>query len=194
MQNKKLSGFLQKKDEEIKLSAKLSVKALIFTWISIPGGIIIVFVLVYLPTMIRTLVSSLFKNTVMEALGIGSHEKIDIMQYMFGSIPDIVLFLLMIPFVLLILVWFVWCLMMTERFKNNSLAITNFRVIGKAGNEILDSPLNEVNNVFIEQSMWGKLLNFGSIVVSTKCKSLTFKNIDNPKMIYNELLSIAEKN
>lgn len=95
-------------------------------------------------------------------------------------------------FTVLVLAWLALCLILTKRYFSNSLAITNFRVIGKVGDETLESPLDEVKNVFIEQSIWGKLLDFGAIVVSTKQKSLTFKDIDDPERIYSELLSHAE--
>ena len=95
-------------------------------------------------------------------------------------------------FTVLVLAWLALCLILTKRYFSNSPAITNFRVIGKVGDETFESPLDEVKNVFIEQSIWGKLLNFGAIVVSTKQKSLTFKDIDGPERIYSELLSHAE--
>ena len=186
------NGITLKKDEEIKNKAVPSLRGLIFAWVSIPAGATLLFLVAYLPVIIRFAVSSAFKRVVMSALGVSDSADVSISDYIFRNIPDFVYgFFRFIAFVV-VSAWLIWCLVMTWRCMRNSLAITNFRVIGKAGSETLDSPLNEVKNVFIEQSLWGKLFNFGSIVVLTKRKSVTFRNISDPQTIYNLLITQAE--
>lgn len=185
-------GITLKKDEVIETTAALSTRCLIFTWASIPCGLLLFWIVVYLPNIIRMALSSAFKSAVMHALGADNSASIDIGDYIFRNVPDFLMGVFGFTLFLLIAAWLIWCLVMTWHHTRNSLTITNFRVIGKAGDEEMDSPLNEIKNVFIEQSLWGKLLNFGSIVVSTKRRSLTFRNIDDPERIYNELLAHAE--
>ena len=45
---------------------------------------------------------------------------------------------------------------------------------------------------FVERSLWGKLLGYGSLVVHTKHKTLTFRNIRRPKELHRILISYAE--
>ena len=185
-------GITLKKDEVIETEASPSLKGLLFSWLTIPCGILIIWLLVYLPVLIRLAISSAFKSAVMSALGVGDFSEVSISDYIFRNIPDFIYGFLKFILFVLISAWLIWCLVMTWRCMRNSLAITNFRVIGKAGAETLDSPLDEVKNVFIEQSLWGRLFNFGSIVVSTKRNSVTFRNISDPESVYNLLMRQAE--
>lgn len=190
-ENKEFNGIPLKLGEIVEKEARTTIRGLIFTWFSIPGGMLIYFLIVYAPILLKSMFSSAFKQEIMSAMGLQTPESIDITEYIFRNIPDFLMVLISIPIVLLVIVWFCWCLVMTSRHFKYSLAITNFRVIGKAGSEVLDSPLNEVKNVFIEQSIWGKMLKFGSIVVSTKSKSVTFKNIHEPYELYRMIMSHA---
>ena len=191
-ENREFNGIPLKAGELIEKEAKTTVRGLIFTWISIPGGMLIYLLIVYAPVLLRSSFSSSFKKEIMSVMGLESSESINITDYIFRNIPDFILFLIAIPVALLVAAWLGWCLVMTSRHFKYSLAITNFRVIGKAGDDVLDSPLGEVKNVFIEQSIWGKMLKFGSIVVSTKSKSVTFKNIHEPHELYRKIMSHAE--
>lgn len=186
-------GIILKKGEIIEREAKTTIPGLIFTWVSIPGGFFLYWLIVYFPVWVKSTVSSAFKQEMMEAMGLESSHKISLTDYIFRNIeiPEFLVFLIKIPFVMLIIAWLIWCLVMTSRHFKYSLAVTNFRVIGKAGSEMLDSPLNEIKNVFVEQSIWGKLLKYGSVVVSTKSKSVTFKNIHDPYELYRLLMSYA---
>jgi len=185
-------GIPLKKDEVIEAKAKASYKGLLFAWASIPAGALLIWLVFYLPTLIRLAASSAFKAAVISALGIEKPSEISVTDYIFRNIPDFVRGFLGFVIFVLVSAWLVWCLVMTAHCTRNSLAITNFRVIGKAGAETLDSPLDEVKNVFIEQSLWGKLFNFGSVVVSTKRKSVTFRNISEPRIIHSLLMKQAE--
>ncbi len=186
-------GIILKKDEVIEREAKTTIPGLIFTWVSIPGGFFLYWLIVYFPVWVKSTLSSAFKREMMEAIGLESGQKINLTDYIFRNIeiPEFLVFLIKIPFIMLIIAWLIWCLVMTSRHFKYSLAVTNLRVIGKSGAEMFDSPLNEIKNVYIEQSIWGKMLNFGDIVVSSKKGSMTFKNIHDPHPLHKLIMSYA---
>jgi len=167
-------GIYLKADEEIVMRSGTSLTALVITWVSIPALLAII----YVPAIITNIVRSLFFNAAFGDL--------------FGGIPTAVKVIVSIPIVILAIIWFFLCLTLTYRHFNYHLAITDSRVIGKAGAEELNSPLNEIVNVFIERSIWGKLLNYGAVTVQTKKKTLTFYNVESPEVYYDKIMSYAE--
>ncbi len=187
-----------KDGESVTLESKPSKTGLIITWVSIPGLFFIIFLLVYLPQLIRVMFSQAVKEAVMSSLGVESMQEVNVMKYVsdqiWGHIPKLLIVLGMIPFILLILAWLGWCIVMTFRYFRYSVAVTDSRVIGNAAGEILDAKLTDIINVFIEQSLFGKIFNYGNITISSKGKSLTFQNIHNPKVMYRLLKSYAERN
>ena len=198
-----ISGIHLKDGEEAVAVTKPSTMGLVATWLSVPVFIFLYFCFFYLPTIIKKSVSSSIKGAVNDAIGSmeSSGEKYienttdGIVGNIFGNALDGVfsffkgLFIVML--VVLVLVWIGICIVMTFRYFRYSLALTNLRVVGKANDDFMDSPLDEVINVHIEQSLWGKLFKYGSVTVRTKKKTLTFKNIDNPKIIYDKIMNIA---
>jgi uncharacterized membrane protein YdbT with pleckstrin-like domain len=70
--------------------------------------------------------------------------------------------LLLLPFVSLLRDYLIW--------SHRQFIVTNWRVIQIAGifnKEVSDSSLEKVNDVRLEQSFWGRLLNFGNIEILT---------------------------
>jgi uncharacterized membrane protein YdbT with pleckstrin-like domain len=70
--------------------------------------------------------------------------------------------LLLLPFVSLIRDYLIW--------NNRQFIVTNWRVIQISGvfnKEVSDSSLEKVNDVRLEQSFWGRLLNYGNIEILT---------------------------
>jgi len=56
------------------------------------------------------------------------------------------------------------------RYFNMDVAITNKRVIGKTGIirvETMDAPLDKINNVNVSKGLFGRMLKYGSIIIST---------------------------
>ena len=189
-------GIYLKKDEKVVMEAKPAKLALIVTWLSIPGVFFILFLIIYLPQLLRMAFSKAAKAAAMEALGVSSMEQVNVGSYVWdliwGNIPTFLIVLICIPIVILVLVWFVWCLVMTYRHLSYCLAITDIRVIGKARGTEMTSPLNEVVNVFMERSLWAKIFGYGSIVVHTKSHGAqTFHNIANPKEVFHVLMNYA---
>ena len=192
-----LSSFNLKSGENIVKESKPSKLLLIATWLCLPLFVLTVFLITYLPPLFSTMASSAAKEALAEALGIpvGTDFNVASAVYdqVFGSIPPVVKVLIAIPFVLLVLVWLGWCLVMTRKHYQYQLAVTNLRVIGKAKYELLNSPLNEVRNANLEQSLWGKIFSYGSITVQTSSRTLTFKNIHNPRELYNLIMNAARE-
>lgn len=83
-------------------------------------------------------------------------------------------FLLLIPLIKAIIA--------TVKFFNVELAITNKRVIGKTGvvnTSALDAPLNKIQNVSVRDSLWGKILNYGTVQIDTAAGKYTFNMVKN---------------
>ncbi len=70
------------------------------------------------------------------------------------------------------------------QYKSSEFAITNKRVIVKTGfisRKILEMNLNKVETVNVEQSIWGRMLGFGTIIiVGTGGTKEIFHDIKSP--------------
>ena len=76
------------------------------------------------------------------------------------------------------------------KFFTTKIIITNKRIRGKTGlintNE-LDSPLNKINGVQVEQGLFGKLFNYGTISITTSSTVFHFDMISKPQDFKNIL-------
>jgi uncharacterized membrane protein YdbT with pleckstrin-like domain len=85
------------------------------------------------------------------------------------------------------------------RMFTTVLAITNKKIIGKTGlinTKSMDSPLNKINNIGIEQGLFGKILGFGTITITTSSGSYVFKCIANPgnfKNLVNHQIDVFDE-
>lgn len=57
----------------------------------------------------------------------------------------------------------------------------------------MDTPLNKINNVSIEQGLGGKLFGYGTIVVSSSSAQYNFKGIKNPEVFRSRLMEQIDK-
>ena len=195
MNYKNYQGIYLKSDENVVHEARFSTASLIITWLAIPGVLFIFFMITYVPYLIRSRILRAFKDAAMEEMGVTAGESeglFDLIGGMFGAIPSFLLVLLCIPILLLVLAWLGWCLVMTGRHAHSSLAITDFRVIGRSKGEEMDSPLSKIVNVFLEQSLWGKLFNYGNLTVHTQKLSVTFYHVDDPQAVRYLLMKDIE--
>ena len=81
-------------------------------------------------------------------------------------------------------------------FLTTELGCTNKRVIGKYGlvnTKSLDSPLNKVNNVSASSGLFGKILGYGNVKISTSAESYTYTGIANADQFKNELMKQIEQ-
>ena len=72
------------------------------------------------------------------------------------------------------------------------LAFTNKRVISKRGLlniKVLDSPIEKVNDVDVRQTMLGRILNYGSIIIKTSSSIYTFDYVKDAIKFKNLLMT-----
>lgn len=186
----KITDIVLKKGEQLEYEAKISKKALLVTWLAIPAFIYIPSTIAYIPTFIKYLITNKIKDVVLGNVNIPTFPSI------WNLLPDeigiFIRVLITIPLVIIFLAWFIFCLVQTKHHFQNSLFVTNYRVIGESRQGKIDEELSNLNNVHIEQPLIGKIFNYGSIVINGKKNSLTIKNIDNPQKVHKMLMSYIE--
>jgi len=73
-------------------------------------------------------------------------------------------------------------------WKVNIWVVTNFRVIDETGllsHYAKESPLDKINNVSYDQSVWGRLFNFGHVEIQTAAEvgATDYFNVQHPKRL-----------
>lgn len=182
--------------------AEISKKALIPLYLAIPA---FYFLPIGIPTIIANVKYRIKKaaaDAIKNATGLPSADSIK------GSITDEVTnaidegtggclsslgnffrSLMLVVTILMAVIWVIWCIVMTFRHFDNKLTVVNGDVYCYSRGQHLSTTLAEIDNVFIEQSIWGKLFDYGNITVAAKSGSLTVRNIANPNDIANILKS-----
>jgi uncharacterized membrane protein YdbT with pleckstrin-like domain len=74
--------------------------------------------------------------------------------------------------------------------------VTNFRVIDEAGlltHFAKESPLDKINNVSYDQTVWGRLFNFGHVEIQTAAEAgaTDYYNVNHPKRL-KDLITAAQ--
>ncbi|MBO9205373.1 MULTISPECIES: PH domain-containing protein [Niastella] len=87
-----------------------------------------------------------------------------------------------------LIVYFSW--------KVNIWVVTNFRVIDEAGllnHFAKESPLEKINNVSYDQTIWGRLLNFGHVEIQTAAEvgATDYYNVHGPKRL-KDTITLAQ--
>jgi len=65
-----------------------------------------------------------------------------------------------------------------------AVAFSNKKVMCKTGlinTQKMDSPLDKINNVTVTSGLFGKILGYGNIVITTAAESHTYKGIKTPE-------------
>lgn len=98
-----------------------------------------------------------------------------------------------IPVVLLGYFWY----RIIERNKN-LWAVTNLRVIDEFGVFTLnskESPLEKINNVTYNQSIWGRIFGFGNVQIQTAAEvgSTVYYTIEKPKLLRDTITQMQEE-
>ena len=182
------SGISLKLDEKIRVKAKPSKQALLISWLVIPVYFFVVYGLPLIGPLCSVIfMSSIRKKAVTEGLSLLSYA----WEHSIGGLAGILKFIIIFPTVLLGIIWFLFCLVLTYRHFQYAIAITEKRLIGKSGGREVSVPLKKIKNVYLEQSLWGKLLKYGTIVVNTTNGNFEFKNISAPEKIKSLLMEHA---
>ena len=81
--------------------------------------------------------------------------------------------------------------------KFDILCVTTKRVFGKTGLlkiNSMDSPLNKVNNVVVEENIFGKMLGYGTIRITTSSGEHVFHGVDHPVQLKGVIMSEIQHN
>jgi uncharacterized membrane protein YdbT with pleckstrin-like domain len=73
-------------------------------------------------------------------------------------------------------------------WKSYIWVVTNFRVIDELGivkHYAKESPLDKINNVSYDQTLWGRILNYGHVKIQTAAQigATDYHNVHNPKRL-----------
>lgn len=79
--------------------------------------------------------------------------------------------------------------------------LTNKRIYGKTGvfsKNTLDTPLDKINNIYVQENIFGKIFGYGTIRVVTSSGEHQFKDIESPeqmkRLILNQIEQFREEN
>ena len=83
-------------------------------------------------------------------------------------------------------------------WKYNLWAVTTMRVVDESGyfsRYSKESPLDKINNVEYDQSIWGRLLGYGDVDIQTAAEmgETTYKMIHNPKLLKDMITHAQEE-
>ncbi len=104
---------------------------------------------------------------------------------MVAIVPTIIIAVLMTFIIFLLPISVIIVVLKIFQLKSTELVVTNKKIIGKTGlinTKVMDSPINKINNISVEQGLGGKIFGYGKIIVSTSSGGYEFnciKNADN---------------
>jgi len=84
-------------------------------------------------------------------------------------------------------------------WRNNIWCVTNMRVVDESGffsRYSKESPLDKINNVEYDQTIWGRLLGFGSVDIQTAAElgETKYEFIHHPKLLKDTITHAREEN
>ena len=84
-------------------------------------------------------------------------------------------------------------------WKNNIWCVTNLRVVDESGffsRYSKESPLDKINNVEYDQSLWGRMMGFGSVDIQTAAElgETKYEFIHHPKLLKDTITHAQEEN
>lgn len=82
--------------------------------------------------------------------------------------------------------------------RTHEYVLTNHRVIQQTGilnKRSVDSRLDKINNVEHQQTLWGRILGFGDVIIDTASETGTavFRNITRPLDFKRAIVSVSEQ-
>ena len=83
-------------------------------------------------------------------------------------------------------------------WKNNLWCVTNLRVVDESGfftRYSKESPLDKINNVEYNQSIWGRIFGFGDVDIQTAAElgETTYNLIHHPKLLKDTITHAQEE-
>lgn len=88
----------------------------------------------------------------------------------------------------------IYWLLRYAAWKVNIWVVTNFRVIDESGlvtHYAKESPLDKINNVSYDQTIWGRLFNFGHVEIQTAAEAgaTDYYQVNHPKRLKDTITS-----
>jgi uncharacterized membrane protein YdbT with pleckstrin-like domain len=82
--------------------------------------------------------------------------------------------------------------------NNNLWAVTNLRVIDEFGVFSLnskESPLDKINNVTYNQTVWGRIFGYGNVQIQTAAETgaTTYSTVEKPKLLKDTITQMQEE-
>ncbi len=182
-----------KEGETLIREVHISKAGIIVLWLAVPVFLLITLGATYLPGLLSYAASSAMRNALMDMLGVEHLSMGDIVGAVGAWIPSwlkIVFWIFMTP---LIVLWFGWCLVATYQNTRYSLCYTDQRVVATAKGEEFTAPVSELKQVFVGQSIFGKLFKYGEVTIEAKKGSVTVKNITQAMDVKRDLLRMMEE-
>ena len=83
-------------------------------------------------------------------------------------------------------------------WKNNLWCVTNLRVVDESGffsRHSKESPIDKINNIEYDQSIFGRLLGYGNVDIQTAAEmgETTYELIHNPKLLKDTITHAQEE-
>jgi uncharacterized membrane protein YdbT with pleckstrin-like domain len=83
-------------------------------------------------------------------------------------------------------------------WKNNIWCVTNLRVVDESGffsRYSKESPIDKINNVEYDQTIWGRLMGFGSVDIQTAAElgETKYEFIHHPKLLKDTITHAQEE-
>ncbi len=83
-------------------------------------------------------------------------------------------------------------------WKNNLWCVTNLRVVDESGflsRYSKESPLDKINNVEYDQTIWGRIFGFGSVDIQTAAElgETTYEMIQSPRLLKDTITHAQEE-
>ncbi len=83
-------------------------------------------------------------------------------------------------------------------WRSNLWCVTNLRVVDETGffsRYSKESPLDKINNVEYDQSLWGRLFGYGNVDIQTAAEmgETTYEMIHNPKLLKDTITHAQEE-
>ena len=100
---------------------------------------------------------------------------------------------LLLPFALALFMWY-----KIVQWRNNIWVVTNLRVVDEYGlfsHHSKESPLEKINNVTYNQSVWGRVFGYGDVQIQTAAEigSTTYFMVERPKVLKDTITEMQEE-
>jgi uncharacterized membrane protein YdbT with pleckstrin-like domain len=94
------------------------------------------------------------------------------------------------------LVGLLYCFIAWLAWKCNTWVVTNYRVIDETGlinHYAKESPLDKINNVSYDQSLWGRIFNYGHVTIQTAAEigETDYQDVHGPKKL-KDTITLAQ--